>query len=100
MAHGLGTNIIEAILSGEREPETLYAWVDARCESSKDEIMAALEGTWDDDHMFALSMAYGDYKTAQANSVNGAILYPTTKSPAEKLCQAKCRNARIKSVRL
>lgn len=61
-----GIKMIEDILSGERDPETLASYADTRCKASKEEIMAAVEGTWDDDYMFALSMAYNDYKTAQS----------------------------------
>lgn len=61
-----GIKMIEDILAGERDPDTLASYADKRCKSSKEEIMAAVEGTWDDDHMFALSMAYEDYRTSQS----------------------------------
>lgn len=61
-----GLKMIEDILLGERDADTLASYADSRCKASKEEIMAALEGTWDDDHMFSLSMAYEDYKAAQA----------------------------------
>lgn len=61
-----GLRMIEKILAGERDPETLASYADTRCKSTKEEIMAAVEGTWDDDHLFALSMAYDDYMTAQS----------------------------------
>lgn len=60
-----GTKMIEAILGGERAPETLAAFADTRCKATREELAASMEGTWDEDHMFALSMAYDDYKTAQ-----------------------------------
>lgn len=60
-----GIKMIEEILSGERDAATLASYADSRCKSSKEKIVAAMEGTWDDDHMFALSMAYEDYKAAQ-----------------------------------
>lgn len=93
-----GIKLIESMLSGERDPETLYAWVDVRCESTKEEIMAALEGTWDEDHLFALSMAYGDYKAAQANltkcdamieSTAASMTCTLNKSEAEKVKSGK-----------
>lgn len=93
-----GIKLIEAMLAGERDPETLYAWVDVRCESSKEEIMDALEGTWDEDHMFALSMAYGDYKAAQANltmcdamieSTAASMTCPLNKPESEKVKSGK-----------
>lgn len=61
-----GIRMIEDILAGERDPDTLASYADSRCKATKEAIMAAMEGTWDDDHMFALSMAYDDYKTAQS----------------------------------
>lgn len=61
-----GKKIVESILAGERSAEALASLADPRCKAGKAKITAALEGTWDDDHMFALSMAYDDYKTAQS----------------------------------
>lgn len=61
-----GLRMIEDILAGERDPDALASYADSRCKATKEQIMAAVEGTWDEDHMFALSMAYDDYKTAQA----------------------------------
>ena len=63
-----GIKMIEDILSGERDPDTLASYADTRCRSTKEEIMAAVEGTWEDDHMFALSMAYDDYNSAQSKN--------------------------------
>ncbi|WP_165157917.1 IS110 family transposase, partial [Parabacteroides sp. ZJ-118] len=61
-----GLRMIEDILAGERDPGTLASYADIRCKAGKEEIMASVEGTWDDDHMFALSLAYEDYKAAQS----------------------------------
>lgn len=61
-----GLRMIEDILAGERDPDALASYADSRCKATREQIMAAVEGTWDEDHMFALSMAYDDYKTAQA----------------------------------
>lgn len=61
-----GLRMIEDIRAGERDPDTLASYADTRCKSTKEEIIAPVEGTWDDDHMFALSMACEDYKTAQS----------------------------------
>ena len=64
-----GLKMIEDILAGERDPDTLASYADSRCKATKQDIINSVEGTWDDDHMFALSMAYDDYKTAQAKIV-------------------------------
>ena len=61
-----GLKMIEDILAGERDLDTLASYADPRCKATKQEIIASVEGTWDEDHMFALSMAYDDYKRAQA----------------------------------
>lgn len=61
-----GLRMINDIIAGERDPGVLASYADSRCKTTKEEIMAAVEGTWDDDHMFALSMAFQDYKEAQS----------------------------------
>jgi transposase len=57
-----GMSIIEAILSGERDPIKLAKLRDERCHSSEDEIALALEGTWRPEHLFELRQAYDLYK--------------------------------------
>lgn len=56
-----GCNIISAILSGERNPQTLASLADARCKKDKATIAKALEGTWDVEHIFALRQAWDAY---------------------------------------
>jgi len=60
-----GRAIIDAILSGERNPEVLSQLADGRCKRSKEEIALSLEGTWDEDHLFELKQAYELYKYLQ-----------------------------------
>jgi transposase len=57
-----GMSIIEAILSGERDPIKLAKLRDERCHSSEDEIALALEGTWRSEHLFELRQAYELYQ--------------------------------------
>lgn len=57
-----GISIIEAILSGERDPSKLANLADFRCKKSKEEIALALEGTWDEELLFMLSQHYEQYK--------------------------------------
>lgn len=52
-----GQAIIKAILEGERDPEKLASLADWRCKKSKEEIMASLQATWDEDHLFVRSRA-------------------------------------------
>ena len=52
-----GMKIINAILSGERDPQRLAALRHGRCKNDEATIAAALEGNWRDDHLFALRQA-------------------------------------------
>ena len=52
-----GRRIIDAILSGERDPEKLASLRDRRCKESEATIAAALEGNYQDEHLFALRVA-------------------------------------------
>ncbi|QPN59746.1 IS110 family transposase [Synechococcus sp. CBW1002] len=52
-----GRRIIDAILSGERDPERLASLRDRRCKESAATIAAALEGNYQDDHLFSLKIA-------------------------------------------
>jgi transposase len=60
-----GMRIIRAIVGGERDPEALAAFRDARCKSSMDTIKAALVGNDREEHVFALTQSlelYDFYK--------------------------------------
>lgn len=61
-----GTAIVEAILKGERNPETLAQLADGHCRRSKEDIARSLEGTWDEDHLFELMQSYEHYKFIQS----------------------------------
>ena len=62
-----GMTIIESILSWTRDPKLLASFRDSRCKSSEEEIEKALMGCYSDDQIFALKMAYDDYKAAQTS---------------------------------
>src|SRR5882762_3792139 len=54
-----GRKMVEAIIKGERNPETLLALCDPQIQKNKaGRLRAALEGTWKDEHLFALRQAY------------------------------------------
>jgi transposase len=57
-----GLRIIEAILQGERDPQTLAALRDKKCKNDAATIAKALEGTWRPEHLFALQQAYDLYQ--------------------------------------
>lgn len=52
-----GQAIIKAILEGERDPEKLASLADWRCKKSKEEIMASLQATCDEDHLFVMKQS-------------------------------------------
>jgi transposase len=57
-----GCAIIEAILSGERNPRNLANLADWRVKKSKDEIALALEGNWNVDFLLVLKQHYKEYQ--------------------------------------
>jgi transposase len=57
-----GRRIIEAILTGERDPKKLAALRNVPCHSDEETIGKALEGTWRPEHVFALRQAYELYQ--------------------------------------
>jgi len=56
-----GLSIINAILSGEREPDKLADLCDRRIKASREEIIKSLEGFWLEEHLFELSQCYKLY---------------------------------------
>jgi transposase len=57
-----GQAIINAILSGERDPVTLAGLANFRVKKSKEEITQALTGNWRDEYLFELKQCYEIYK--------------------------------------
>jgi transposase len=54
-----GLKMIEAILAGQRSPVALLALCDPQIQKKKaDRLCQALEGTWKDEHLFALRQAH------------------------------------------
>ena len=54
-----GLKLIEAILKGERRPAVLLGLCDPQIQKKKaNRLRAALEGTWQDEHLFALRQAH------------------------------------------
>jgi transposase len=56
-----GTDIIEAILAGQREASALAALGDKRLKASKATLRAALTGDYREEHLFCLRQAYEGY---------------------------------------
>jgi transposase len=57
-----GMSILEAILEGERDPAKLAQLRDSRCQKDEATIAKALQGTWREEHLFALRQALTLYK--------------------------------------
>jgi hypothetical protein len=57
-----GMKIIKAIIDGERDPHTLATFRDYRCQKDKEEIAKGLEGTYQEEHVFALEQSYEAYQ--------------------------------------
>lgn len=53
-----GRRIIDAILSGERNPEVLADMKDIRIKASREEIIKSLKGYWTTEHLFELGQCY------------------------------------------
>ena len=53
-----GMAILDAIVSGERDPGVLATLRDKRCKKTETEIAAELTGNWREEHLFTLAQAY------------------------------------------
>jgi len=60
-----GQAIIRAILGGERDPQKLAEFRDARVKASKQEIARSLEGHWQEDLLFVLQQEQNGYEFCQ-----------------------------------
>jgi transposase len=56
-----GMGILNAILTGERNPQQLAKLRDERCSNDEATIALALQGNWREDHLFALKQAMDTY---------------------------------------
>ena len=56
-----GERILRAIVAGERDPERLASLRDSRIKASADTLAASLQGTWRDEHLFALEQTMQRY---------------------------------------
>lgn len=60
-----GLRIIQAILSGERDPATLSKLTAPRVQASRASIVKALQGDWRQEHLFTLRQARDSYEHTQ-----------------------------------
>jgi transposase len=70
-----GRSIIRAILRGTRAPEKLARYRDKQCKASEAEIAQALTGTYREEHLFELKLAYEawQFTLGQVEKVDGQI---------------------------
>jgi hypothetical protein len=61
-----GIRIIEAILSGERDPHKLVSLRDRYIKASEETVIKSLEGRWTGEHLFSLKVQYETYKFNKA----------------------------------
>lgn len=59
-----GQNIIQAIISGQKDPKALAELVHSNVKKTKEEIADSLEGSWDEELLFLLE----DHFTAWQNT--------------------------------
>jgi transposase len=57
-----GLRILRAIVGGERDPQVLALLRDGRCRHDEETIAKALEGTWREEHLFAVEQALELYE--------------------------------------
>jgi transposase len=56
-----GQKIVRAIVAGERDPQELASYRDARIKASEEEIAASLQGNWRAEHLLALKVALATF---------------------------------------
>jgi len=61
--------IVQAIVSGEREPKKLITLVHHKVKASREDILKALEGVWREECLFELKQAYDHYQFLQNQTI-------------------------------
>jgi hypothetical protein len=84
-----GRSIIRAILRGTRAPEKLAKYRDKQCKASEAEIAQALTGTYREEHLFELKLAYEawQFTLGQVAKVDEQIALQLGQGAAEILWQ-------------
>ncbi|MCE6989815.1 IS110 family transposase [Dyadobacter sp. CY323] len=92
-----GLAIIDAILSGSRDPQYLASLADIRMKKSKQEIADSLQGWWRDELLFELSAAREFYKLYEkalvaCDSVIESALQKSAPSDSDSLPGSEMKN--------
>ncbi len=61
-----GMLMVEAVLSGERDPKVLLQLKDPRIKASEADIIKSLQGIWREEYLFMLQQAYDEYQFYRA----------------------------------
>lgn len=61
-----GLLMVEAILSGKRDPRELVKLKDRRIKASEEDLLKSLKGIWKEEYLFMLDQAYQCYKFYQS----------------------------------
>ena len=82
-----GTDIMEAIIAGRRDPATLAELGDKRLRATKATLRAALTGDYRQEHLFCLRQAYAGYQfvmqqIAEVDTQLAAMLAALAAAPA------------------
>jgi len=80
-----GLAIIEAILSGERQPKALAKLRDRRCKNDAATITKALTGTWREEHIFTIRQHLATWRHYQAQlaATDDAIVTALLQMPSD-----------------
>jgi transposase len=57
-----GKAVVQAIISGERNPQNFLPFINKRIQAPKEEILKSLEGNWKEEHLFTLKQSYEMYQ--------------------------------------
>jgi hypothetical protein len=96
-----GQKIVRAIVAGERDPQELASYRDARIKASEQEIAASLQGNWRAEHLLALKVALAtfDFCSQQIEQCEVEIeramqvLQRFTQEPEKGKKRSKAKNA-------
>lgn len=93
-----GRAILQAILRGTRAPEKLAKYRDKACKASEAEMAQALTGTYREEHLFELKLAYEawQFTLGQVRKVDGQIALQLGRMKCDRALPPLQRKARPK----
>jgi transposase len=90
-----GRSILRAILRGTRAPEKLAKYRDKQCKASEAEIAQALTGSYREEHLFELKLAYEawQFTLGQVEKVDGQIALQLGRMKCDRAAAAEAEGA-------